>query len=341
MKLRNVFSLIGNLISFSISGLLIAGIFVNNKGFNPLYLGILLPLLAVCFFALTSFVGIILDIIALSKKKFIKSNFYLSLRLLGVTFLISSVSLTLLLTKNVADLINVFDITTLVLCLYSLIAFIFLDATFKAKYKIVIAPSVGNVIYFGVIYLLYFIKVIGGFPYQFMDVITNQNELMYKIIVLSSFVLVPILLGFILTLLANIASKHYVLLETEANNENVKQTKTTKKAKQTVTTTTKKSEKTVSKKVEKKPAIKTPVKKIKIPKDISIDVPKDLDLNYKIYHVTKRSDANFWQVKYGKDVKCIKLFVEKDEALNYVKILASLTGASVRVHGENGKIEKI
>ena len=94
------------------------------------------------------------------------------------------------------------------------------------------------------------------------------------------------------------------------------------------------------KKKKKVKKAKNKKRKIKIPKHISIEIPSDLDLSYSIYHVTKRFDVDYWQVKYGKDVKCIKLFRTKEEALEYANILANITNASIRVHAENGKIHK-
>ena len=56
----------------------------------------------------------------------------------------------------------------------------------------------------------------------------------------------------------------------------------------------------------------------------------------KKYHVVKRKEDNKWTVKLEGSDKVIKLFDTKDEAMVYVKQLASNQGASIAVHASKG-----
>ena len=48
-----------------------------------------------------------------------------------------------------------------------------------------------------------------------------------------------------------------------------------------------------------------------------------------------------WQVKFAKGLKAIKLFKTQQEAIDFAKESAEKNGASIRLHGVNGKIRKI
>ena len=56
----------------------------------------------------------------------------------------------------------------------------------------------------------------------------------------------------------------------------------------------------------------------------------------KKYHVVKRKEDNKWTVKLEGSDKVIKLFDTKDEAMVYVKQLASNKGASIADRASKG-----
>ena len=60
----------------------------------------------------------------------------------------------------------------------------------------------------------------------------------------------------------------------------------------------------------------------------------------RVYHVSKRSEDNMWQVKFANGKRAVKLFKTQAEAMEYAKSLASSNGGSIRVHSLKGKIRK-
>ena len=78
-----------------------------------------------------------------------------------------------------------------------------------------------------------------------------------------------------------------------------------------------------AKKVE--PAKKAPAKK----------APAKKEVNYRTYHLVKRSDG-MWEVKFAGGQKAIKLFKTQKEALVYSEKMAENQGGSVLVHNSKG-----
>lgn len=61
----------------------------------------------------------------------------------------------------------------------------------------------------------------------------------------------------------------------------------------------------------------------------------------KTWHITKRADANKWQVKAEGNEKATKLFNTKAEAEEYVKTLVSNNeGSKAIAHKKDGKFQK-
>lgn len=60
----------------------------------------------------------------------------------------------------------------------------------------------------------------------------------------------------------------------------------------------------------------------------------------RVYHVSKRSEDNMWQVKFANGKRAVKLFKTQAEAMEYAKSLANSNGGSIRVHSLKGKIRK-
>ena len=87
--------------------------------------------------------------------------------------------------------------------------------------------------------------------------------------------------------------------------------------------------KKAAKKVEAKKA--TPAKKALAKKP----APKKEEVNYRTYHLVKRSDGK-WEVKFAGGQKAIKLFSTQKEALEYSKKMAKNQDGSVLVHNSKG-----
>lgn len=318
MKLRNIYSLIGNIVTFLIAGLSFFAILVNYLNNINLNFFLSLPIITFILYTLVSLIGIICDSYAIKKNILIKSNIYVSFKLLVVVFLFVG-SLLWINQYSYNNLgVNIAYIVQIFLTVYSIISFIFLDFSFIGKNSIIITPFIFTVLYFGVNYLLFFLKVLPYFPYHFMNFFKDNKFSLENFVILIIFVCLPAAIGSLLFFAAGYIRKCFPLKASPLKAKKKKKSKKKKKIKKA----------------------KNKKRKIKIPKHISIEIPNDLDLSYSIYHVTKRFDVDYWQVKYGKDVKCIKLFRTKDEAIEYANILASVTDASIRVHAENGKIDK-
>ena len=60
----------------------------------------------------------------------------------------------------------------------------------------------------------------------------------------------------------------------------------------------------------------------------------------RVYHISKRSEDNMWQVKFAKGKRAVKLFKTQAEAMEYAKQLTDSNGGSIRVHSLKGKIRK-
>ena len=99
---------------------------------------------------------------------------------------------------------------------------------------------------------------------------------------------------------------------------------------------TKPSKKPAPKKAEKKPAAKKPaakkVEKKPAPKKAT---PKKEEVNFRTYHVVKRSDGK-WEVKFAGGQKAIKLFNTQKEAVDYTKEMAKNQDGSMLVHNSKG-----
>ena len=63
--------------------------------------------------------------------------------------------------------------------------------------------------------------------------------------------------------------------------------------------------------------------------------PKKEEVNYRTYHLVKRSDGK-WEVKYAGGQKAIKLFDTQKEALEYSKKMAKNQDGSVLIHNSKG-----
>lgn len=90
----------------------------------------------------------------------------------------------------------------------------------------------------------------------------------------------------------------------------------------------------------KKPAAKkapekkaAPVKKPAAP--AKKPAPKKEEVNFRTYHLVKRSDGK-WEVKYAGGQKAIKLFDTQKEALEYSKKMAENQDGKVLVHNSKG-----
>lgn len=93
------------------------------------------------------------------------------------------------------------------------------------------------------------------------------------------------------------------------------------------------AKKTAPKKAEaKKPAKKVESKKAAPAKKAPA---KKQDVNYRTYHLVKRSDGK-WEVKFAGGQKAIKLFDTQKEALDYSKKMAKNQDGTVLVHNSKG-----
>ena len=93
------------------------------------------------------------------------------------------------------------------------------------------------------------------------------------------------------------------------------------------------AKKTAPKKAEaKKPAKKVEAKKAAPAKKAPA---KKQDVNYRTYHLVKRSDGK-WEVKFAGGQKAIKLFDTQKEALDYSKKMAKNQDGTVLVHNSKG-----
>ncbi len=63
--------------------------------------------------------------------------------------------------------------------------------------------------------------------------------------------------------------------------------------------------------------------------------PKKEEVNFRTYHLVKRSDGK-WEVKYAGGQKAIKLFDTQKEALEYSKKMAENQDGKVLVHNSKG-----
>lgn len=96
----------------------------------------------------------------------------------------------------------------------------------------------------------------------------------------------------------------------------------------------------------KKPAAKKETKPVKKDNKVKKVAPKkeEKKAGTKVYHLSKRSSDNKWQVFIKGSDKVIKLFDTKVEAEEYCKKMAINQGATLATHnskGENkGKITK-
>lgn len=334
MKLRNVFSLIGNIIIFLIVSLLVVGLFVNGKPFEPMDLLLNYHLFALNITGLVSFVGIILNIVALSRKKDIKSNIYYSLRITAFNVLIISALLIPIQYSPKWFELNLNTFTLLVTLVYMIISVFALDSYFKTKWWTLLISSILPVLYFATTYILYTVNALTTLPYSFMYLVIESKVVFVNCAALLLFILLPIMTGICLWLYTK---RNKEVAIAQVVKEPTKQPKKVTATKKTTKVPTKKepAKKTTNKTPSSKKEVKTTP-----PHSVDIEIPENIDYDYRIYHVTKRTDVDYYQVKYGKDVRCIKLFKTMDEASKYARDLASVTGASVRVHGEDGRISK-
>ena len=86
----------------------------------------------------------------------------------------------------------------------------------------------------------------------------------------------------------------------------------------------------------KKAPVKKPAKKVKPAKKAPAKkAPAKKEVNYRTYHLVKRSDG-MWEVKFAGGQKAIKLFKTQKEALAYSEKMAENQGGSVLVHNSKG-----
>ena len=85
----------------------------------------------------------------------------------------------------------------------------------------------------------------------------------------------------------------------------------------------------------KKPAKKVEAKKAPAKKAAPAKKPVKKEVNYRTYHLVKRSDG-MWEVKFAGGSKAIKLFKTQKEALAYSEKMAENQGGSVLVHNSKG-----
>lgn len=83
------------------------------------------------------------------------------------------------------------------------------------------------------------------------------------------------------------------------------------------------------------PAKKAPAKKVAPAKKAPAKKPVKKEVNYRTYHLVKRSDG-MWEVKFAGGSKAIKLFKTQKEALAYSEKMAENQGGSVLVHNSKG-----
>lgn len=89
-------------------------------------------------------------------------------------------------------------------------------------------------------------------------------------------------------------------------------------------------------KYSKKSASSGPVKKSPRKKTSTKKAPpKPRNINYRTYHLVKRSDGK-WEVKFAGGQKAIKLFNTQKEALDYSHKMADNQKGSVLVHNSKG-----
>lgn len=356
MKTRNILGLLGNIAVFLISALLIGGLLINGQPFEPIDLLLDYQLVAICVLGIVSFVGIILNIVSLARKKDIRSNFYYAIRVISFNVMLIAVLLIPVQSSPKWFELNLVTFTSLVLFVYILVSILALDSFFRTKIWAALVASIVPGLYFASIYILYAVNVLKELPYSFMYLVIDSKAEIINIAAFILFVLLPFMTSICLWLYTRRHKNVEEIQVVEASSPEEKKvdsskktTKkeekapTTKKTASTKTTKGKEVKKTSTKKVSDKKETKKPTKKAKVsvPPSVDIEIPENIDYEYRIYHVTKRSDVDYYQVKYGKDVRCIKLFKTMDEASKYAHTLASVTGASVRIHGEDGRISKV
>ncbi len=59
-----------------------------------------------------------------------------------------------------------------------------------------------------------------------------------------------------------------------------------------------------------------------------------------VYHITKRSSDEKWQVKFSKSTKAIKLFNTQQEAIDYAKSLSKSQDHGFVIHKKTGTVRK-
>lgn len=91
----------------------------------------------------------------------------------------------------------------------------------------------------------------------------------------------------------------------------------------------KETKKEVSTKKEVKTKAVAPKKEVKPAK------AEAKEINYRNYHVVKRSDGK-WEVKFAGGQKAIKLFATQKEAVEYSKVMAENQNGVVLVHNSKG-----
>lgn len=376
MKVKNILALITNVLLMALGAFPVVKMIVEATDFDYLSLGTNLTYVTFCLLTLMGLWGVIGSIVSLARNKEHSCPIYFSLRLGVLTLSILNIGLIVYSTL-IANTSFVWDlnlITSIIIPVCLLVVVLFLDTTSKKqKFVTTLASLIIPVIYFATIVTLMATKVINiVLPFDFMLIYHENTFYVGNLLITLGFAVAPFVLAIPLWLLSNVvASKLGLEVETEPAAEEtvvteepvveeVKEetpvTKEVKETKKTTKKTTKKEEPTeeVVKETKKttKPSTSKTTKPASTTKKPAATKPAETtkpttepkvatEPTYRIYHITKRTDVNMWQVKYAKGIKAIKLFKTQQEAIDFAKDLASRNGASIRLHGVNGKIRKI
>ena len=373
MKVKNILALITNILLIALGAIPVVLTIIEQPTFDYLTLGTHLPYVVFCLLVLVSLWGVINNIVALARNKEVNCGVYSSLRL-GVLTLsyLSAGCLPFVYMAGTPFEVNLEFISICIVPVCLTIVYLLLDTTSKKQhFCITLSSLILPLAYFGSMIALYETKVITAYPYQFMNYMVDGKLHIINLITYIGLAIAPFLFSILLWLISNAISKKTVeepvkevtpepvKEETKVKKTTSKTTKTTTtKAKESKTTETKKSSSTTKKEpAKKKETSKAETKKTETKKaaptkkdaaqtkKVSETKPEETKTSsepgYRIYHITKRTDVNMWQVKFAKGLKAIKLFKTQQEAIDFAKELAEKNGASIRLHGVNGKIRKI
>lgn len=312
------------------------------------------------FIAICAFLGIILNVVRICTNKNIKTSFvyFLSfstavLSIGSIAFLgaygfqhatssLGSLDLTCLREVNFQNICLVFISPAVFAC-----SFLFFSTEKERKIAHVFDGPILSVAF--VLYSIIFasLKMIPDY-YVMFDVNQFLPERWYLILTIFVVLMIgPFFAGLVFFSINNFLSQKAIEVKESSLNEPVVETSV-----EPLSDVSDSSIKEDEPKIEIEPEIEedinAPKKKTKksskdtkktksSSKKEKEEVEKDLP---RVYHISKRSEDNMWQVKFANGKRAVKLFKTQAEAMDYAKQLANSNGGSIRVHSLKGKIRK-